>query len=301
MGLISTYNFKLFPLFQISNQNEVNQGVTGTKVYKPIEGEDPDLPEQYTGDELELLMQDWLSDVSRMREAVAIMDDAMLFAENIADEEPTFSLNPIQYPAENNENFWLGMEFPSTAEIEEGKKSLVLYGDKPTSGDWCALVIDEWNETIPDKHRNVAATFHYDQPNAKAPNCMLLAITPEETGQWQWSDLVDTLDETLEMAKKRAVEPEHLDQYKKEGNYLFTKIFPAIAAPIVDAERGFSLDLAANNEEEFYRKKVFATDSGLTLADSESLLGDEDREKDESETGGNGGFSVQIGREVLGE
>jgi hypothetical protein len=32
------------------------------------------------------------------------------------------------------------------------------------------------------------------------------------TGAWQWDDLVDTLGETFDLARSRAVEPQQLDQ-----------------------------------------------------------------------------------------
>ncbi len=297
VSLVTGYNYKLFPLFRVRNQEELNTGVQNTQIYNASATEDPDLPESHTADEIELLMHDWLGELARMREPVAIMDDALMYAENIMTEEPAFSLHPIQYPTqEEEENFWLGMEFPDTTELEVAKKSIVLYGDKPSTGDWCGLLIDEWNETIPDKNRNVAVAFHYDQPNAKAPNCLLLAVTPEETGSWSWDDMVDTLDETLEMAKKRAVEPEHMDDYKKRGSHMFPKIFPAIAAPILDAERGFTLDLAENNNERLYERKTFAKDAGVTLTADGSHFENEDRTKDEPESAGAGGFAVQSGR-----
>jgi hypothetical protein len=39
---------------------------------------------------------------------------------------------------------------------------------------------------------------------------LLLAITPKETGRWRWDDLVAILHDTLDRARKRAVEPDHL-------------------------------------------------------------------------------------------
>src|SRR5258708_7691557 len=41
---------------------------------------------------------------------------------------------------------------------------------------------------------------------------VLLAVTPEETGSWNWDDLVGILSDTLQRAKRRAVEPEQLEK-----------------------------------------------------------------------------------------
>ena len=40
---------------------------------------------------------------------------------------------------------------------------------------------------------------------------MLLVTSASNTGSWQWADLVGALNETLDLAKKRAVEPAFLD------------------------------------------------------------------------------------------
>ena len=40
---------------------------------------------------------------------------------------------------------------------------------------------------------------------------MLLVTSASNTGMWQWDDLVGALNETLDLAKKRGVEPAMLD------------------------------------------------------------------------------------------
>jgi hypothetical protein len=40
---------------------------------------------------------------------------------------------------------------------------------------------------------------------------MLLVTPPDLIGHWQWQDLIEALHETLEMAKRRAIEPEQVD------------------------------------------------------------------------------------------
>lgn len=69
--------------------------------------------------------------------------------------------------------------------------------------------------------------FNYDQPDAKAPNTLLLAVTPKQTGKWSWDDLAETLNDTLEMAKNRAVEPEQLE------DTVFGQILPGLLTEVV--------------------------------------------------------------------
>jgi hypothetical protein len=41
----------------------------------------------------------------------------------------------------------------------------------------------------------------------------MLMVTPSEfTGQWTWEEVVESLHETLDLAKLRALEPDHIDQ-----------------------------------------------------------------------------------------
>ena len=75
----------------------------------------------------------------------------------------------------------------------------------------CGLLLDEWTETIPGPSVDTGIAFHHDRPNTEAPQAMLLVTPTDFRGAWQWDDLVDALNETLDLAKRRAVEPEHID------------------------------------------------------------------------------------------
>ena len=61
-------------------------------------------------------------------------------------------------------------------------------------------------------HRETTGlAFHFDRPSAEAPQAMLLVTPATWDGRWRWADLVGALDETLDLAKQRAVEPAQLD------------------------------------------------------------------------------------------
>ena len=60
-------------------------------------------------------------------------------------------------------------------------------------------------------HRDTGITFNYARPDNEPPQTMLLVVSASNTGAWQWADLVGALNETLDLAKKRAVEPAFLD------------------------------------------------------------------------------------------
>ena len=72
------------------------------------------------------------------------------------------------------------------------------------------LLIDEWNEVIPNRIETTGIAIHYNQPNTEPPQCVLLAVSPVIKGRWEWDNLVDTLADTFDRAKRRAVEPDFL-------------------------------------------------------------------------------------------
>jgi hypothetical protein len=76
----------------------------------------------------------------------------------------------------------------------------------------CGLLLDEWTEVIPSQTQTTGIAFQFDKPNAEPPQSILLATSPRFSGRWDWSDLVATLHETLDMARLRAVEPQQLDR-----------------------------------------------------------------------------------------
>jgi hypothetical protein len=68
-------------------------------------------------------------------------------------------------------------------------------------------------------------------------------VTPSDfRGAWQWQDLADALQETLAMARKRAVEPDQIDT-TESGKVLPALVSAATAYPITAA-----MNLAMNNK-----------------------------------------------------
>ncbi len=112
---------------------------------------------------------------------------------------------------------------------DDDKLSLVLLNAGALIDDGnskAVLVLDEWLEIIPHTEETTGLTFNYDQPDAAPPQSLLLAVTPRITGKWDWDDLVHTLEDTIELAKNRAVEPDHLEKS------IFAKVLPAISSEL---------------------------------------------------------------------
>ena len=56
------------------------------------------------------------------------------------------------------------------------------------------MLLDDWTEEIPTASETTGISFRFNQPNAAPPQTLLLAVTPEETGSWDWDDLVGILE-----------------------------------------------------------------------------------------------------------
>ena len=71
----------------------------------------------------------------------------------------------------------------------------------------------------------------------------MLLVTPSAfRGSWQWADVVDALNQTLDLAKRRAVEPVHVDS----GAY--AQFLPATVMAVTISQLTISANLALNND-----------------------------------------------------
>jgi hypothetical protein len=160
-----------------------------------------------------MAMQEWLETVARVRSKMKALHLLGMNLEITAGE--SFSLSPVQLPY-RTDDYWIGLPYPETHLPGGDKLSIVIIDPgnwiSNTSTERAGFVVDEWMEIIPNAVETTGIAFNYNQPNAMAPQSLLLAVTPEITGHWKWENLVFTLMDTLEMAKNRAVEPDHLDQ-----------------------------------------------------------------------------------------
>jgi hypothetical protein len=103
------------------------------------------------------------------------------------------------------------------------------------------LLLDEMTETIPSRTEDTGLTFHYDRPNSEPPQSLLLALPAEFTGAWRWDDLVDSVLETMDLARKRAIEPDHIDTTG------YGRFLPAVISAVTLYPLTAALNFAENN------------------------------------------------------
>jgi hypothetical protein len=107
---------------------------------------------------------------------------------------------------------WVGREFGSfVPHGDTMAMTLELQRDFSFGNDtFSGLLIDDWQELIPDPEVNAGIALQYDQPDTEPPNAVLLAMTPRQGAAWDWPVLHDTILDNLHLAKLRAVDPDLL-------------------------------------------------------------------------------------------
>lgn len=158
-------------------------------------------------------IDDWLYGMARVREKMHHLENLTFLTEAFGTS--SLDLHPIQLPFDAGAP-WLALEFPEEATDKLNRENLLytaLYAvDFNQADKQSGLLLDEWTEVIPAKTETTGITFHFDKPNTEPPQTILLVTPTQFSGAWEWGDLVNTLHETLDMARIRGVEPQQLDQ-----------------------------------------------------------------------------------------
>lgn len=163
----------------------------------------------------------WLQQVAKVRPEAALLDEVANLSELVGDET-RLRLRVAQLP--NQKEGWVARTLPKAATggrlavagVEIGAADAMAKG-QPI----CGLCVDSWVERVPASDQLTGLTFHFDSPSSRPPQTLLLAVPPKGEA-WSLDLLRDTIAETLDNAKLRAVGPEHLSAF---GHHL-PAIFP---------------------------------------------------------------------------
>jgi hypothetical protein len=148
----------------------------------------------------------WFRRMTRVRPGVTRMGDAFLYADALVGTD-VLDLSVGQLPFQAGDR-WIGLPIDDNHPVEANRVSLVA--SLPESFDAFApiagLVVDEWVETLPSPTETTGLAFHFDQPDARAPNAVLIAVPPDPRKLWDLGTLEKILLETLDLVKIRAVD-----------------------------------------------------------------------------------------------
>ena len=233
-------SFNLMPRFAVTNPDELEAAA---------EFRDRELTDgltRFSNDPL--IVETWLHGVAPVRERVGTLEAARLLGVVLGGAE--IGLEPLQLPFRPGDH-WVAVEFPPAPSdnapdgLRPDGEYVSMVQAVPDSGftprtEQAGIVVDEWNEVIPGRVETTGIAINYDQPSSEPPQTLLLAVTPELTGSWKWDDLVDTIVDTFDRAKKRAVEPDQV------GATSYGQLLPAILTAVSSHEFAtVSTDLVA--------------------------------------------------------
>jgi hypothetical protein len=157
----------------------------------------------------------WLMQAQRVREPLGRWRMMRILAESTGAQPAIW--NVAQLPHRPGAS-WIGAEPKADEDRVSGKLSLVLHapiGTLDLTQKSYGLFLDEWVETIPNASEHTGIAFRYEDTAGEAPQTILVAVPPLPlaTGPtWDFDTLVAIINETLDLAKIRALDLESLDQ-----------------------------------------------------------------------------------------
>lgn len=228
--------FKMIPKTSISNETDISGQLGMSWAESPLRHH----PES--------LMEDWWSSISLVRNRLSYLETVSMVGEVLHGN--AIGLKPVQLPWDMNNlpplserDYWLGAEFPSDHNPDGDKLSLLIFGQEHLQSQSCGLILDEWMEIIPDAKETTGIAFHFNQPDSRAPQSLLLAVPPEKRGTWDFEELGLCVEEAFNLAKLRAVEPDQID------SSMFAQLLPATAT-LAFGDTKFAQILAGIDEDD---------------------------------------------------
>jgi hypothetical protein len=201
-----------------------------------------------------IVLEEWLQGIGRVRNRMGGVERLKMAAETldaVGVTNAAMGLTPVQLPY-LGQKYWVALDMPETFTDTDGnEKPLSIDRDYlslttmnlPNAHNFtapqCGLLLDAWTELVPNKTETTGVVAHHNQPNSEPAQCLLLAISPTLTGNWTWDNLLGTLNDTLNRAKTRAVEPDTLHNHS-----LFGQLLPAVTTAHEKEKTNISINFA---------------------------------------------------------
>lgn len=157
----------------------------------------------------------WMQRIARVRPGVSRLHQAILYAESLANKTLA-PLSVAQLPVVAGDH-WVAL--PGNAATSSSRLSLAAFAPQTpaAAAPIAGLIVDEWIEVLPSPQQITGISFHQDDPTARAPQSLLLAVRPDSFPEWTLESLEGTVLEALDLAKLRAVD---MDALGSLGHYL---------------------------------------------------------------------------------
>jgi hypothetical protein len=152
----------------------------------------------------------WFRQLTHVRPGISRFDIALSAAQalNGASIYPPSLLLAQVPPPVTPPDRWLALPLNPANPPQQGRVAFacVTQGNPVTQNAYAGLMVDEWPERIPSTQQSASVAFHFEEPSARAPQALLLAVCPDNRETWDDQILQAVLAETLELAKIRTVD-----------------------------------------------------------------------------------------------
>ena len=151
----------------------------------------------------------WLDAAGRVRPAAARLSE-VLQRVDIAAGVSAAPLRVAQAPWTDGDR-WIATSFASAqaGKAPDGRLSVVMHAPAGFAAAQAAggLLLDAWSEVIPAAKRDTAIALRFNSPNTRAPQSILLAVSPDPSKPWTSDTLIALLRDTLDLARMRMDPP----------------------------------------------------------------------------------------------
>lgn len=152
----------------------------------------------------------WQRQLTYTHDGISRMDIALSAAQALVGGTlypPSLLLGQMPPPAAAPDT-WLALPIDPANPPAKGRVAFACLtnGDPTSASEYAGLMIDQWLERIPGSQGASYVSFHFEEPVARAPNVILLALCPTKQENWDDTMLQAVLSETLQLAKIRAVD-----------------------------------------------------------------------------------------------
>jgi hypothetical protein len=168
------------------------------------------------------LLDRWLFQLSHIRPGVERLDLALGETGLLGATDARLTLGQLPLVANDR---WLALPIDPAAPPATGRVAIeaLAVGEPTSATPFAGLIVDEWLDRIPTTEITAGLSFHYDEPRARAPQALLLAVCPDGRATWDLGLVQAVVEETLALAKVRAVD---LDSIQQVGQILPGLYFP---------------------------------------------------------------------------
>lgn len=142
-------------------------------------------------------LEEWLEESQVVRSRLAPLSDLVL-----GGSDDSWA---VQWPGGivDGQNDWIGGKRVNDG-VYHATNGIVFNGPKPANSLICGLMIDQWQEVVPDDTATIGAVIDTPTPTARAPQVALIA-PPDPDAEWTLDTVFEVVSTAVNLAKLRSL------------------------------------------------------------------------------------------------